>query len=100
MQYVFAQPQRTAPRALSHGAQRQLLVVVIEHFVAVVTSVPETIQTHYQLGQIITVHALTWKHPESTGGGHALFKTWCCTKKIRDGSRSSIASKGVLAAKI
>jgi len=75
MQHVVVQPCGALACALGHRGQRQLLVVVVEDFKAVIAAIANAVEAQHQVGQGFAVHALAREHTEGAGGGHAIFES-------------------------
>ena len=73
-QYVLVQPNRTLAGTRSHGLEGQLLVIVVEYFKTVITTVANSVKTQHLISQLLAVHTLARKNPKGAGGGHAFFK--------------------------
>src|SRR5438132_819458 len=64
LQHVLGQPQCAATRALGDRRQRHLLIVVVEHFEAVVAGVADLIKLRDECSDLLAVRAFAGKHAE------------------------------------
>ena len=74
MQDILVQPSGAFAGALRHSLKRQLLVVIVEHFKAVISAIADALHAQDQIGQLLAVNPLSRENSERTRCRHALFK--------------------------